>query len=136
MGQGFPTGFEYRWAENKNSAPKSCSGPQYIEYALNWAEREIGNDQLFPTSSMTPFPKNFVSLVKVLFTRFFRVFAIIYTHHFSKLEQVAGVSHLNTSFKHFLYFVWEFDLIQPNELDALKEIVDEIRSRYQSQLRK
>ncbi len=71
--------------------------------------------------------------VKQLYTRFFRVFAIIYCHHFTKLEEVAGVSHLNTSFKHFLYFVWEFDLIAMNEFDALKDIVREIRSRYESQ---
>lgn len=80
----------------------------------------------------TPFPKNFVTIIKQIFTRFFRVFAIIYTHHYSKLEQVGGVSHLNTSFKHFMYFVWEFDLVANSELDALKDIVQEIRNRYQS----
>lgn len=80
----------------------------------------------------TPFPKNFVALIKQIFTRFFRIFAIIYSNHYIKLEQVAGVSHLNTSFKHFMYFVWEFDLVSNSELDALKDIVCEIRNRYQS----
>ncbi len=31
-----------------------------------------------------------------------------------------------------MYFVWEFDLVANSELDALKDIVQEIRNRYQS----
>lgn len=81
-----------------------------------------------------PFPKNFLQQVKVIFTRIFRVYAIVYTHHFSKLERMGAAAHLNTSFKHFLYFVWEFDLVQPTELDALRDIIQEIQSRYNAQL--
>ena len=51
VGKGFPPGFEYRWAETKSSNPKSCSGPQYVEYVLDWAEKEMNNDSIFPTSS-------------------------------------------------------------------------------------
>lgn len=43
------------------------------------------------------------------------------------------MAHLNTSFKHFLYFIWEFDLVQAGELDALRDIVTEIQGRYESQ---
>lgn len=68
--------------------------------------------------------------MKQIFTRFFRIYAIIYSHHFSKLEQAGAVSHLNTSFKHLLLFIWEYNLVQPNEFDALKDIVKEIRVRY------
>ncbi len=77
-----------------------------------------------------PFPRNFLQSVKVIYTRLFRIFAIVYTHHFSKLEQIGAVSHLNTSFKHFLFFVWEYDLVAPAELEALHEIVEELRTRY------
>jgi MOB kinase activator 1 len=81
-----------------------------------------------------PFPKTFLQSIKVIYTRIFRVFAIVYSNHFSKLEEMGAVSHLNTSFKHFLYFVWEFDLLQNNELDALRDIVAEIRSRYEASI--
>lgn len=77
-----------------------------------------------------PFPRNFMACLKVIYTRLFRIFAIVYSHHFTKLEELGAVSHLNTSFKHFMLFVWEFDLVQPAEMDALREIVDELRSRY------
>jgi hypothetical protein len=66
----------------------------------------------------------------VIYTRFFRVFAIIYSHHFSKLEQAGAVSHMNTSFKHLMLFIWEYELVASNEFDALKDIVTEIRVKY------
>lgn len=69
----------------------------------------------------------------MIFTRIFRVYAIVYAHHFAKLENMGAAAHLNTSFKHFLYFVWEFDLVQPAELDALRDIVQEIQARYEAQ---
>eukprot|EP01040_Poterioochromonas_malhamensis_P007881 gene7881-8521_t len=130
VGRGFPPGFEYRWAESKASSPITCTGPQYVDYVLEWAEKELNNVQLFPTSSSSPFPKTFLTSVKQIFTKFFRIYAIIYSHHFSKLEQAGAVSHLNTSFKHLLLFIWEYNLVQPNEFDALKDIVKEIRLRY------
>lgn len=49
-GQGFPPGFEYRWADAKTRTTISCSGPQYVQHVLNWVEGEISNEQLFPTS--------------------------------------------------------------------------------------
>lgn len=60
----------------------------------------------------------------------FRIYAIVYCNHFSKLEGAGASSHLNTSFKHFMFFVWEYDLIQPAELEALNDIVNELKSRY------
>ena len=34
--------------------------------------------------------------------------------------------HLNTCFKHFFYFVLEFDLIQKEELRPLQELIDKL----------
>lgn len=76
------------------------------------------------------FPRNFIQSVRVIYTRIFRIFAIIYTNHFNKLEQADAQSHLNTSFKHFLFFCWEYDLVAATELNALKDIVKELKIKY------
>jgi hypothetical protein len=68
--------------------------------------------------------------VKVIFTRLFRVFAIVYYHHFTPLEEIGAVSHLNTSFKHFIFFIWEYDLVAEAEQEALQDIIKEIRLRH------
>ncbi len=70
--------------------------------------------------------------IKQLYTRMFRVLAIIYCHHFHQLEELGAVSHLNTSFKHFVFFVWEYDLVSSGELAALHDIIEELKIRYKA----
>lgn len=132
-GEGFPPGFEYRWADGvKVKKPLKCSGPEYVDYVMTWIEEQINDETLFPTSHDVPFPKNFEASVKQIFTRTFRIFAIVYHHHVAKLDELGASAHLNTSFKHFLFFVFQFDLIDPKELDALKVLVDELRVKFLS----
>ena len=37
-------------------------------------------------------------------------------------------AHVNTCYKHFYYFVTEFDLVKPRELEALREMTARICS--------
>jgi hypothetical protein len=46
------------------------------------------------------------------------------------MEQLGAVPHLNTSFKHFMFFCWEFNLLEESEQDPLREVIDEIKARY------
>ena len=172
VGDGFPQGFEYRWADgDKVKAPIRCSGPKYVDYVLSWVEDLLNNEATFPVSvgdvcftffyfepnylkgksvsmcyncrTLTPrlvffsrpavgFPRNFDTIVKQIYTRLFRIFAIVYSNHLPVLEELGAVAHLNTSFKHFVFFCWEFDLIKKNEEEPLQDLVDEIRRRHQS----
>jgi MOB kinase activator 1 len=150
-GDGFPAGFEYLWADGVViRTPIKCSSTEYVEYVMNWVEDQINNEAIFPSSSGniillyliyckliniivyvdSPFPRNYLSIVKQIFTRMFRIFAIIYSQHFSRLEQLGAAAHLNTSFKHYMFFVWEYDLIDPREFGAAQVIVDELRTQY------
>mmetsp|Transcript_108537 Transcript_108537/g.212682 ORF Transcript_108537/g.212682 Transcript_108537/m.212682 type:complete len:252 (-) Transcript_108537:127-882(-) len=137
-GAGFPPGFQYfRHTSTptassmfRATASTSCSGPEYVEYVMNFVDKEINNHNLFPTNSSTPFPKTFMQSIKVIFTRMFRIFAIVYHHHYEALHELGAVSHLNTSFKHFIFFIWEYDLVSDAEQEALQDIIKEIRARY------
>lgn len=73
------------------------------------------------------FPRNFDAILKQIYTRFFRMFAIIYTNHLQVLEELGAVAHLNTSFKHFIFFCWEFDLVKKSEEEPLQDLIEEIR---------
>ena len=55
-----------------------------------------------------PFPKNFVSMIKTIFKRLFRVYAHIYHSHFQMILALGLEYHLNTCFKHFIFFIDEF----------------------------
>lgn len=135
VGQGFPPGFEYSWADGvRIKKPVACSAPQYIDYVMSWVEEATNDDALFPSSPDVPFPKNFFANVKQIFTRMFRVVAIIYTQHYQRIEEVGACAALNTSCKHFLYFVWEFDLVNEREMAALPaSLVEECRTKYRNE---
>ena len=62
-----------------------------------------------------PFPPDFVERVQNIFKRLFRVYAHIYYCHFERMSQLGAEPHLNTCFKHYMYFVFEFQLIPKKE---------------------
>ena len=132
-GEGFPPGFEYLWADGvRVKTPLRCSGPEYVDYVMTWVEDQINDEAIFPSSADTPFPRNYQQTVKSIFTRLFRIFAIIYTQFFSDIEGIGAAPHLNTSFKHFIFFALEFDLVEERELEALSSIVGELRTQFDS----
>lgn len=63
------------------------------------------NRGLFISLLGVPFPKNFMSVAKTILKRLFRVYAHIYHQHFDPVIQLQEEAHLNTSFKHFIFFV-------------------------------
>nr|CUU99425.1 hypothetical transcript [Hymenolepis microstoma] len=80
--------------------------------------------KLFVLFDCVPFPPNFLKIAKEILKRLFRVYAHIYNLHFREVQLLDEATHLNTSFKHFVYFVLEFDLVPPIELEALQLVID------------
>lgn len=75
------------------------------------------------------FPKNFLSVIKVIFKRLFRVYAHIYHSHFQHIMVLGLEYHLNTCFKHFIYFIDEFKLVDEKELAPLAELIQQFKLR-------
>jgi MOB kinase activator 1 len=130
-GEGFPPGFEYRWqAPGTDSKPMKCSSPDYVDYVMTWVEDQINNEEIFPIQESQPFPANFENYVRDIFKRLFRIFAIIYHRHFAVIEELEAAAHLNTCFKHFAFFCFEFNLVDEAEMKALKGPTDRMREEY------
>jgi len=122
--------YEYLWADGvKVKKPIKVSAPEYVDLLMSWVETQLNDEHIFPLQLGTPFPKNFQSIVKVIFKRLFRVYAHIYHSHFQKIVGLGAEAHLNTCFKHFIYFVHEFKLIDPKELQPLKDLIDSLMGR-------
>ena len=96
---------------------------------MAWVENQIHNENLFPQDMESSFPNNFLNVIKVIFKRLFRVYAHIYHAHFSHVMQLEAEAHLNTSFKHFVYFIDEFTLVEPKELAPLRDLIEEFKKR-------
>jgi len=123
--------YEYLWADGvKVKKPIKVSAPEYVDLLMSWVETQLNDEHIFPLQLGTPFPKNFLQQhVKVIFKRLFRVYAHIYHSHFQKIVGLGAEAHLNTCFKHFIYFVYEFKLIDPKELEPLKDLIDSLMGK-------
>ncbi|KAH8279009.1 hypothetical protein KR018_012278, partial [Drosophila ironensis] len=122
--------YEYHWADGLTvKKPIKCSAPKYIDYLMTWVQDQLDDETLFPSKIGVPFPKNFLSSAKTILKRLFRVYAHIYHQHFSEVVTLGEEAHLNTSFKHFIFFVQEFNLIERRELAPLQELIDKLTAK-------
>lgn len=137
-GEGFPSGVEYRWSssENSSTATESVSAPVYVEKVLEWIVEQINDEAKFPDDDdeaealrvfQTP---NFAALCGQIFRRLFRVYGIIYSSFFGTLDALGMAPHLNTCFKHFMFFCTEFGLLPEREVEPLEVLVKPIRKQY------
>ena len=75
--------------------------------------------QIFPQRPDQPFPHSFLETVRTIFKRLFRVYAHMYHSHWDVMVTLGAEAHLNTCFKHFMYFTHAFALIDAKELAPL-----------------
>jgi MOB kinase activator 1 len=132
-GTGFPPGFEYRW-QGKDKKLIKVSGPEYVDYVMSWIEDQLDNSAIFPELESQPFPADFLDYIKEIFKKMFRIFAIIYHAHFETVEKMEAAAHLNTCFKHFMYFVFEFKLVDDKEQLALKGPVARLAKEWSEEV--
>jgi len=76
-----------------------------------------------------PFPRNFLSVAKTILKRLFRVYAHVYHQHRDDVKRLDEEAHLNTSFKHFIFFIEEFNLIDKKELTPLQDLIDVLNAK-------
>ena len=122
--------YEYLWADActpEYKAPTKVSAPKYVSLLFAWVQKQLDDETLFPTQIGAPFPPDFLDRVRNIFRRLFRVYAHIMYAHFERIVELTFEAHLNSCFKHFMYFVLEFELIKPEELKPLKQLMDRLQ---------
>ena len=134
-GEGFPSGVEYRWSD-ENGEAVSVSAPVYIDKVLGWIADQMNDETKFPddddeAESLRVFQTpQFAALCGQIFRRLFRVYGIIYSSFFGTLEALDMAPHLNSCFKHFMFFCTEFGLLPEREIEPLEVLVKPIRKKY------
>lgn len=124
--------YEYHWADGTTvKKPIKCSAPKYIDYLMSWVQCQLDDEALFPSRIGVPFPRNFLSVAKTILKRLFRVYAHVYHQHRDDVRRLDEEAHLNTSFKHFIYFIEEFNLIDKKELTPLQDLIDILNAKDQ-----
>ena len=72
------------------------------------------------------FPNSFHSVCKKLLRRMARVYGHIYYAHYSILLQLKIDIHVNTCFKHFIYFTLRYNMVNKQEFMAFGKIVTKL----------
>jgi len=121
--------YEYLWADETIKKPIQCSAPEYVEYLMTWVQGQLDDESVFPSRVDVPFPKAFANTVKTIFKRMFRVYAHMYYSHFNQVMSLGEEAHLNTCFKHFYYFIVEFNLVERKEMAPLDDLITNLTSR-------
>jgi len=130
--------YEYFWAATSKDAPIQCSAPDYVHHLMNWVEAQLDDPKIFPTTMDEAFPKDFEKTIQTIFKRLFRVYAHIYYSHFSEIIKWSAKAEafLNTAFKHFYYFITEFDLVDKKELSPLSELFERLSVNDEKEVKK
>lgn len=142
-GEGFPPGVVYKWKDGAKTKPKTVSGPDYIDKALTYIEFMFDNTSIFPDDQSNNFPDQFVDkYIKDINVKLFRVYAIVYTIYKDvmqgdELKEMGLSHHLNTSFKHFIYFGIRFKILPDDgEMEPLKVKVGDYKKAFQVEISK
>ncbi|CAG9328880.1 unnamed protein product [Blepharisma stoltei] len=114
--------YEYFWVDaEETKQPTRVTAYEYITNVMSWIENLLENEMLFPTAEKKNFPAMFVLIVKTVLNRLFRVYAHIYYSHLDDVNELGLEFHLNTSFRHFVYFVNRFNLMKERDMEPLRE---------------
>ncbi|CAN8077232.1 unnamed protein product [Agarophyton chilense] len=114
--------YEYLWADSdRYKNPIKVSAPRYIDLLMDWVDKKLSNEELFPTMEESKYPDNFRPIVKTIMRRLFRVYAHIFHAHLDEIVECKAEAHLSTCFRHFMYFGQLFSLLPPKELEPLKD---------------
>jgi len=119
---------EYLWKDEQYyKKPTQLPACQYIELLLNWIDAQISDPAIFPVDEGARFPRSFQSVVRNIYKRLFRLYAHLYCTHSEKVRSIGANAHLNTCFKHFMYFSEEFGLIDDSDKQPLARLILKMR---------
>jgi len=131
--KGFPKGYVYRLAQGgKKSKPVVVTAKEYVDQSFAWMEAKVDNPSIFPDEDDHQFLPDFIEEhIKPMYVRMVRLFAILYASLKIALKMGDAEKNLRTSFKHFVYFSLQFDLLpEEKELEPLKAEIAPLLNSY------
>eukprot|EP00448_Togula_jolla_P023830 CAMPEP_0170590060 /NCGR_PEP_ID=MMETSP0224-20130122/11668_1 /TAXON_ID=285029 /ORGANISM="Togula jolla, Strain CCCM 725" /LENGTH=238 /DNA_ID=CAMNT_0010913831 /DNA_START=55 /DNA_END=771 /DNA_ORIENTATION=+ len=114
----------YAWANADGSQSRKVTAKEYMRNLLDFANEVLSDRELIPLDGRDfPDPEAFRKTIKVVLKRTFRVYAHAYIVHFQKIRDLDVEGQMNYCFKHFLFFVREFDLVTEKEMEPLMDLI-------------
>ncbi len=125
----FPTleGTKFDWSSRRGVISSVCCSTKALLWMNNKHWRSL-HVSLFNIIAV-PFPANFKEITSQIFKRMFRIFAHIYISHIDRIRELDVEAHLNSSFKHFYFFVKEHHLVNMQDMAPLDNVIERIERK-------
>lgn len=131
----YPKGVKFLWQVKPHEKPVVLRPYQYIEEIFRWIDSQITNEDLFPQDISKPFPADCKKHLTRICRRLFRVYAIILYN-----EKIFGskiLKYLKSSFRHFLFFCWIWDVLQIKAISNIYDVeVYRIHKLFNNQMKR
>ena len=115
----------------------NVSGPDYVNYCITYIEAILDDPTVFPATEDGIYPADFLTVIREIYVKMFRIFSILYGAFLETLKGMDVTQHLNTSFKHYVFFGLCHELMPSDkEVTPLANKVKEFREQYFEGMRK
>lgn len=119
----------YKWVQPlqaKTSKTLTLCAPEYVDKFLEWAEKNLSDTKVLPVTVGKSFPRNLPGIIRAVFKHIFRMYAHIFLTHLGKVMEMGIDAYVNSSFKHFIHFAHEFQLMELQDYTPLKDLIKAI----------
>ena len=103
---------------------------EYIKRSLEHCQILMDDESIFPVAECVPFASHskgkYQTGIKTIFKRIFRIYAHLYHHHYQIFTDSNVESLLNTSFKHFIFFIQKFNLVSEKDQEPLEQMIQSL----------
>jgi len=124
---------DYNWQDRPGAEVQRVTAVDYQRKLLEYTYKILADGDMIPQDGR-PFPDHFLDEMKIMHKRFFRIYAHIYLHHFEVFRETGVEAHLNCLYKHFLFFVKEFDLVSDADMRPLRELNEKFQAAHEQEL--
>lgn len=115
-------GFLFAWADDDDHRPRPLSAIEYMRELQHYTYTQLTTEKLVKRNQSGCVP-GFRKRLQTILRRMFRVYAHLYLEHYRFLHKHSLVAHLNVYFKHFLFYVSEFDLVSMEEMAPMALLI-------------
>mmetsp|Transcript_40499 Transcript_40499/g.73215 ORF Transcript_40499/g.73215 Transcript_40499/m.73215 type:complete len:420 (-) Transcript_40499:116-1375(-) len=127
--------YRYTWTQQKEDGEPvhvELCAPEYMRRAISQLQSTLLDDEKFPSDLAQISEEDFRATVGTILKRAFSIYAHVYHSHMAAIEAADPdfLSCLNFCFKHLVYFVLEFELLERQDLDPLRGYVHHLEDMY------
>mmetsp|Transcript_722 Transcript_722/g.1516 ORF Transcript_722/g.1516 Transcript_722/m.1516 type:complete len:236 (-) Transcript_722:65-772(-) len=117
--------YTFAWRDIKTGTMEEVSAVDYMSNVVRYSYELLTDTTLLPRDPQVPYPAHFEKEMVKICRWIMRVYSHVYVEHLDVFKTHGAHAHLNYCFKHFVFLVVEFSLLEEKDF-ILKDFTDEI----------